>query len=263
VPPTAVHSYGPAADQFCELFAPANRIAGVVVVIHGGYWRTRYDRTLMSPVCDDLALRGWAALNVEYRRVGNGGGWPSTFLDVAAAVDLVADIVDLRHVGVAALGHSAGGQLALWAAARPGLPAAAPGAAPRVKIEAVVSQAGVADLALAAGLSRSAEPTRALLGGGPADVPARYALASPRERIPLGVPQLVLHGDCDESVPLEISRTYVSAARAANDACDFALLPETGHFEHLDPASDAWQTAVRWLDKSVPPSGRVEGSQAS
>jgi acetyl esterase/lipase len=198
----------------------------------------------MTGLCEDLARRGLAAWNLEYRRVGNGGGWPETFLDIAAGVDSLAELdapVDLRRVG--AVGHSAGGHLALWAAARARLPGAAPGADPRVVPRAVVSQAGVADLRLAADRRPSDEPTHALLGP-PSDI---YALASPRELLPLGVDQLVLHGERDDTVSIEISRSYAAAARAAGDACELRVLPHTGHFEHIDASSDAWRIAADWL----------------
>ncbi len=239
-----MHRYGDDASQLGELFLPegGGRHA-VVVVIHGGYWRAMYDRSLMTALCEDLATRGLAAWNLEYRRVGNGGGWPESFLDVAAGVDLLADLdapLDLARVG--AVGHSAGGHLALWAAARARLPAGAPGAEPRVRPRAVVSQAGVADLRLASVTTPSDEPTRALLGG--ADV---YELASPHELVPLGVDQLVLHGDRDQTVSIEISRSYADAAVTAGDPCELRVLSGAGHFEHLDASSDVWEIARDWL----------------
>jgi acetyl esterase/lipase len=218
-----------------------------VIVVHGGYWRARYDRSLMSDLCLDLAVRGAAAWNIEYRRVGAGGGWPETFLDVAAATDLVNTIdapLDLSRV--AGVGHSAGGQLAFWIAARPTLPANAPGAEPRVRLHAAVSQAGILDLRLAARLAPSDEPTRALLGP-PERNAAVYDLASPRERLPLGIPQLVLHGERDTTAALAISESYAEAAHAAGDPCELRVLPRTGHFEHIDARSDAWRLAREWL----------------
>ena len=215
-----------------------------MVVVHGGYWRARYGLSLMTGLCEDLARRGLAAWNLEYRRVGNGGGWPETFLDVAAGIDVLDQLdapLDLSRVG--AVGHSAGGHLALWAAARARLPAGAPGADPRVVPRAVVSQAGVADLRRAAVRAPSDEPTRALLGA-PSDI---YALASPRELLPLGVEQLVLHGERDDTVSMEISRSYAEAAVAAGDPCELRVLPDTGHFEHIDATSAAWRTAADWL----------------
>ena len=240
-----MHRYGDDASQLAELFLPS---AGpgpfpVVVVVHGGFWRARYDLSLMDRLCEDLAENGVAAWNLEYRRVGNGGGWPETFLDVAAGIDLLAELgapLDLGRVG--AVGHSAGGHLALWAAGRARLPDGAPGASPRVRPRAVVSQAGVCDLRLAAVTAPSDEPTRALLGGADA-----FALASPRELVPLGVDQLVLHGDRDETVAIEIAHAYADAARAAGDPCELRVLPGVGHFEHIDASSEAWRTARDWL----------------
>jgi acetyl esterase/lipase len=240
----SLHRYGDDASQLGELFLPDGGVHPVVVVIHGGYWRARYDRSLMAGLCTDLASHGLAAWNLEYRRVGNGGGWPETFLDVAAGVDHLTEIgaaLDLERVG--AVGHSAGGHLALWAAARARLPADAPGAAPRVLPRAVVSQAGVADLRLAAVTSPSDEPTRALLLGSQ-DV---HALASPRELVPLGIDQLVLHGERDDTVSLEISRSYAAAARAAGDPCELRVLPGAGHFEHIDASTAEWKIAREWL----------------
>jgi len=240
-----VHRYGDDPSQLCELHLPGSPGPHpVVVVVHGGYWRARYDRTLMTGLCDDLVAHGLAAWNLEYRRVGNGGGWPQTFLDVAAGVDLLAELdapLDLDRVG--AVGHSAGGHLALWAAARARLPAGAPGASPRVRPRAVVSQAGVADLRLAAVMTPSDEPTRALLG----DASDVFALASPRELVPLGVDQLVLHGDRDEAVAIEIAHAYAGAAAAAGDPCELRVLPGVGHFEHIDASSEAWKIARDWL----------------
>jgi acetyl esterase/lipase len=201
----------------------------------------------MTDLCLDLAARGVSAWNIEYRRVGLGGGWPETFRDVAAAVDLLATLdapLDLARVST--VGHSAGGHLALWASARPTLPEGAPGSAPLVSIGAAVSQAGILDLALAAEVKPSAEPTRALLGP-PEDDPTRYELASPRARVPLGIPQLLLHGDRDETVSMRIATSYAAAAREAGDPCELRVLSGVGHFEHMDAHSYVWHTARDWL----------------
>jgi acetyl esterase/lipase len=248
----STHPYGSDPSQLGELFLPSG--AGpfaVVVVVHGGYWKAQHDRSLMTDLCVDLAGHGLAAWNLEYRRVGSGGGWPATFLDVAAGVDFLADLeapLDLSRV--VAVGHSAGGHLALWAASRPTLPAEAPGFDPQVVIAAAASQAGVLDLTLAAGLMPSSTPTRALLGD-PAEHYERYVLASPRERLPLGVPQLLLHGDRDTTVSMRIATSYAAAARNAGDPCELVVLSRTGHFEHIDAHSDAWHVARDWLAAQV------------
>jgi acetyl esterase/lipase len=243
-----VHSYGTDPNQLGELFVPSGRGPfPICVVIHGGYWRAQYDRSLMTGLCLDLAARGLAAWNIEYRRVGNGGGWPDTLLDVAAAVDLLASLdAPLDLSAVSAVGHSAGGQLALWVAGRTGLPGGTPGCAPLVVVRAVVSQAGVADLRLAAELKPSAEPTHALLGD-PEEHGVRYDIASPLELLPLGIPQLLLHGDRDDVVSMRIPTSYAAAAKDAGDACELRVLNGTGHYEHIDAGSHAWHMARDWL----------------
>jgi acetyl esterase/lipase len=248
LPVRSTHAYGSDQTQLGELFLPS--AAGphpVALVVHGGYWRARYDRRLMTQLCLDLSAHGLAAWNLEYRRVGAGGGWPNTFLDVAAGTDLLGELdAPLDLTRVVAVGHSAGGQLAFWAAARPRLPAGAPGADPRIAIRAAVSQAGVLDLQLAGELTASAEPTRALLGD-PAEHTDRYELASPRALVPLRIPQLVLHGDHDDIVSIRIATSYAAAARDAGDPCELVVLSGVGHFEHIDAHSHVWHIARDWL----------------
>jgi acetyl esterase/lipase len=244
--PATRHRYGEHPRQVADLHRPAG--AGpfpVVVVLHGGYWQPPYTKLIMRPLCVDLARRGYAAFNVEYRRLGReGGGWPQTFDDVAAAIDHLAD-GGLRDAGldvgrVTLLGHSAGGQLALWAAGRPELPADAPGAAPRVSATRVLALAPVCDL------EGAGRPARALLGGAPSEVPERWQQADPMRRIPLGVPVGLVHALGDETVGVQHSRQYVTAARAAGAA---ATLTETpgGHREPIDPVTHAWKAAAQWL----------------
>ncbi|GAY10355.1 S9 family peptidase [Pseudonocardia sp. N23] len=236
-------AYGTDPAQFGELTLPPDGadVRGTVVVIHGGFWRARYDLALGRPLAATLAAAGFAAWNVEYRRVGAGGGWPATFEDVAAAVDLLAGQDRLDPDRVVALGHSAGGHLAAWLAARPGLPAGAPGAGPAVRLRGAVSQAGVLDLVDAArnGVGRGA--VEDLLGAGPQDDPDRYALASPAERLPVGVPVVCVHGDADVNVPLRQSERYVAAAQAAGDPAELVVLPGVEHFAVIDPGTEAWR----------------------
>ena len=258
VPVRSVHRYGDDGSHVAELFLPDGGVRGVAVVIHGGFWRAAYDRHLMDDLCADLAGGGWAAWNVEYRRTaGGGGGWPATFADVAAAVDhlaapAVSEQVSLGHGPVVSIGHSAGGQLALWAAARPQLPAGAPGAGPAVRVTGAVSQAGVVDLHEAARLRLSSGAAQQLLGEPPGADPERWRLASPAALVPLGVPQLLVHGEEDDAVPAAMSRDYGRSARAAGDAVDTVILPGVGHFEHLDPRSTAWQSVRAWLAIKLP-----------
>lgn len=238
------YRYGPHPDQHGELFLPAGEPRpGVAVVLHGGFWRDRYDRRLMDGLCEDLAGAGLHAWNLEYRRLP-AGGWPETFDDVAAGIDAVAEL-GLDSSRVVAIGHSAGGHLALWAASRPATEA-------RVPVTHAVSQAGVADLREAARLELSAGVVGDLLGGTPDEVPERYAAASPAELLPLGVPQLLVHGGRDRNVPASISRDYSEHARAAGDDVELVLDPRSGHFEHLDPSSNVWLAVREWLDRQLP-----------
>jgi acetyl esterase/lipase len=224
----------------------------VAVLIHGGFWRARYDLRLEDRLVEDLAGRGWAVWNVEYRRLGrrSQGGWPATFEDVADGIDQLGKLdAPLDLARVVAIGHSAGGHLALWAAARRGLPAGAPGAEPAVRPAGAVAQAGVADLREAARLGLSRGAALSLLGGPPGKLPRRYDLASPLERLPLGVPQLLVHGDADDAVPIELSRRYAARAAEGGDRCELVELPGCGHFEHLDPTTPAWGVVTEWLER--------------
>lgn len=254
MPTVATHAYGPEPSQCGSLHHPDRPGPHpVVVLLHGGFWWARFDRTLMTPLALDLVARGWAVWNLEYRRVGEaGGGWPGTLADVAAGVDhlvAMAAGADLDIGRVVAVGHSAGGHLALWLAARPGLPAGAPGAAPGVAVCGAVAQAGVTDLRRGWALDLGPGACAGLLGGSPAEVPERYQLASPIERLPIGdaVAQVLVHGTADRLVPIELSRTYASAAAAAGDRVDLVELPGAGHFELIDPAHAAWLTVVDLL----------------
>jgi acetyl esterase/lipase len=209
----------------------------------------------------DLAARGWAVWNLEYRRLGwrSRGGWPATFEDVAAGIDRLGRLdAPLDLARVVAIGHSAGGHLALWAAARRGLPARAPGAEPAVRLAGAVAQAGVADLREAARLGLSRDAARSLLGGPPGKLPQRYDLASPMERLPIGVPQLLVHGDADDSVPVEIARRYAARAVEAGDPCELVELAGCGHYEHLDAESAAWRAVIDWLGRFDRPRTRAE-----
>ncbi len=263
-PPHRV-AYGPHPSQFGELTLPTpdGPVRGVVVVLHGGFWRQAFGLELGGPLAADLGAAGLAVWNIEYRRVGGGGGWTATFDDVAAAVDLLAGPVQrlegdrLPLDRVIAIGHSAGGHLATWLAARSTFPDAGRWAAPAVRLQGVISQAGVLDLhdASAHGVGRGA--VEDLLGGRPEIVPDRYELASPVARVPIGVPVVCVHGTADGNVPIRQSERFVAAARAAGDDAELVTLPGVDHFAVIDPSAAAWRVcregAERLLAGLSPP----------
>jgi acetyl esterase/lipase len=238
------HRYGPHPRQVADLHVPLGLGPHpVAIVLHGGHWRPPHGKLIMRPLCLDLARRGWAAWNVEYRRLGReGGGWPQTFDDVAAAIDHLVTCGDSRLdlLRVTAVGHSAGGQLALWATARPWFPVGVPGASPLLRAQRVLALATVCNL------ERGGNTARLLLGGTAQEVPERWALADPMRRIPLDVPVALVHGAADETVPVEDSRAYAAAARAAG--ADVTLIePSGGHRDPIDPSSAAWAAGAAWL----------------
>jgi len=225
----------------------------VTVTIHGGSWTVGYGKVVMRALAGDLVRRGQAVWNIEYRRLGGGqgGGWPATFTDVAAAIDHLATLpapLDLGRVTV--LGHSAGGQLALWAASRGRLPAGAPGSGPRVEAVAAVSAAGVNDLAQS-WREVPAGAVGALMGGGPDEVPERYAVADPIALVPLAIPVLLVHGSEDRTVSVRRSRNYARAARGAGGRVELAeIAGEAGaHRNHVFPSGPAWAAVTDWLDR--------------
>ncbi len=250
-PPPSVVRYGEHPDQVANLHLPADLTEPrpVVVLVHGGFWRDRWDRTLMTPLACDLAARGVAAWNVEYRRVGQeGGGWPGTLHDIAAAIDALADVPEIDASCVVAIGHSAGGHLALWSAARHRLPPGVPGTGPRVAPVGVVALAGVCDLARAALDGLGGGAVAAFMGGPPEQVPDRYAAASASALLPLGVGQLLVHGARDDVVPSSQSREYVRMALGEHEVVELVEL-DADHFDVIDPALDAWAAVVERLPR--------------
>jgi acetyl esterase/lipase len=248
-------AYGSGPDQFLELTLPVGTApAPVAVVLHGGFWRARHGVELARPLAADLAARGWAAVAVEYRRVGAGGGWPATLDDVAAALDALPDLPDAARLDltdVTVIGHSTGGHLAAWAAGRGRLPAGAPGAAPRIAVTAAVLQAGVLDLTAAVAADLGAGATVGFLGGAPPEVPDRYAIADPVRLLPTGVTVLCVHGEADTTVPLDQSERFAEAARATGDTVEVVVVP-ADHMAVIDPAGEAWRRTVEWLTARRP-----------
>jgi acetyl esterase/lipase len=227
-------AYGADGLQFGDLRLPSGEGPfPVVIVIHGGFWRAQYDLLHIGTLCAAFTAAGFATWNLEYRRVGHaGGGWPGTCQDVLTGAQFVAELarsypLDLRHI--VATGHSAGGHLVCWLAAEhQQLPFA---------LRGVVPLGGVLDLREGARRNLGDGAIQDFLNGS-----TDYQLASPMERLPLGVPQIVIHGELDESVPLDLVQGFVAAAVAAGDHVELHALPHTGHFAPIDPSTHAWRT---------------------
>lgn len=264
VPPHGTVAYGPHPDQVIDFWHPAGtgRASGepggptAVVLLHGGFWRHCYDRTHLSPLAARLAHEGYAVASVEYRRVGAGGGYPGTFDDVGAALAALRERAGTGAPGTASrpgespevpggfrrpvlVGHSAGGQLALWAVSRRG-------AAPR-GVARVVALAPVADLARAVVLGTGGGAVEALFGGDLSRLPE----ADPVALLPTGIPTSLIHGRDDEDVPVGLSERFTAAARLAGDDARLTVLDGLGHYALIDPGSERARTALtKELDRS-------------
>ncbi len=231
--------YGDDPSQFGELSLPSGTPQGVVVVIHGGFWRARYDLSLGRPLAAGLAAHGWAAWTIEYRRVGNGGGSPQTMDDVAAAIDALAE-QDVPTGRVITLGHSAGGHLATWAASR-GRHERWPS---RLAVTGVVSQAGVLDLRSAYDEHLGDGAVEAFLGHPPG--PDDDAL-DPIRQVPLDVPVHCVHGVADDTVPVSQSRAYVAAATAAGAHAELTEV-DGDHYVVIEADSAVWRRTLEILE---------------
>jgi len=230
-------AYGRDANQFVDLrLAKGKGPHALAVFIHGGYWRARYDLGYAGHLCAALTAKGIATANVEYRRVGNaGGGWPGTFEDVRAAYQFLlqnAQKYEFDARRVVAMGHSAGGQLALCLAAH------------EKGVKGVVSLAGVVDLQRAYTLHLSNDAVVEFLGGTPAEVADHYREADPM-KLAIAAGQWLVHGKDDDIVPPEFSRDYVSAKQKMKEDARLVAIAGAGHFEVVDPRSGAWRDVER------------------
>ncbi|GEN46609.1 alpha/beta hydrolase family protein [Alkalibacillus haloalkaliphilus] len=248
--------YGENQSQFGVLRLPeSEKPTAIIVLIHGGFWQAKYNLEENNPIAEDLTRRGYVTWNIEYRRLGEkGGGWTGTFNDVIDAVNHLTNIKETYHLdlsNVTIIGHSAGGHLALWLAARTvhkSLDYTFNELA--VPIQKAISLAGVTDLKKmwesheAKGIE---SPVCKLMGGTPSKVPERYNIASPIELLPTDVDQVLVHGEVDQHVPSELSENYYSKAIEHNQNVNLIILPDIEHFKIIEPTSKAWGTVIDTL----------------
>ena len=244
VPSDHRFSYGPDPAQFGDLYLPQQPGPHpVVLLLHGGCWQAQYSLTLVGSLGAAFRQAGLAVWNVEYRRLGDGGGWPATFRDVAMGADFLRTLapqfaLDLSRL--VAVGHSAGGHLALWLAGRHHLSDTSPLHVPEgIRVHGVVSLAGIPDLIAGVQWNICRGACHEVVGGLPEAVPQRYQHASPHALLPLGVPQWHLVGTEDDRVPAAYIKQYVEMA-TDYDEVHLELLPDAGHFEVIVPTTAAW-----------------------
>ncbi|MCW2785521.1 MAG: lipase/esterase [Marmoricola sp.] len=234
-------------DQYGVLGLPSGAGAdapkALVVLLHGGYWQAGYGAGLMDGLAADLRKRGYATWNVEYRRVGTGGGFPATFLDVAAAIDHVPTLGLPGSLPVVVIGHSAGGQLAAWAASRN---ARTPGGTPRITAGRTISLSGVLELTDAWSENLGTGAVQSLMGGSPTQLHSAYAVADPGLLLPARGTFTAIHARDDTIVPISQSKAYAAADQTAGGTAAFTLVPG-GHFDLIDPSSAAWHTTLTYL----------------
>jgi acetyl esterase/lipase len=235
-------SYGSDANQFLDLRLPKSRSSrGLAIMIHGGYWRAKYDLEYAGHLCAALTRQGLATANLEYRRVGNpGGGWPVTFADVRTACHFLlqnARRYEFDAQRITVVGHSAGAQLALCLAAH------------EASIRSAVSLAGVIDLQQAYALHLSNEAVVEFLHGTPVEVPDHYQEADPM-KLKIKARQWLVHGADDDIVPPAFSRNYAAAKRAAKEDAALVEIAGAGHFELVDPQSAAWKQVEKIITES-------------
>jgi len=256
-PPDLVVRYGGGPEDVADVRLPRGRpggtplVAPLVIFLHGGFWRARYDRAHTGPLATALAAAGYAVCVPEFRRTGQpGGGWPGTFDDVAAAVDRSPALVrEATGPGVIAdgpallAGHSAGGHLALWAAGRHRLGPDS-GWHSALRAAGVVVLAGVSGLADCQGQGLGDGAAATLMGGGPGQFPQRYRDADPAALLPLGCPVRLVHGSLDDVVPAPMSRDYAAIGRAAGDDTTVTEVPGASHLDLIDPLSPAWREVM-------------------
>jgi acetyl esterase/lipase len=269
-------SYGSEPFQYGDLWMPPTATDArlpLVVFFHGGWWKSKYDLTYAGHLCAALKNMEIAVWSVEYRRVGEtGGGWPTTFEDVALGLDYVrmlAEIYPLDLGRVITVGHSAGGQLAFWAAGCYRVPSSGQLKLPppQVKIIGTIALAGAVGLRLVIELSGAStfahdrDEVYALMGGTPEDLPERYKLGDPAELLPLRVPQILIQGMIDDQIPPDLPALWAVRARDAGDFVQVEIVPSADHLDVADPDSRAWPIVATAVSRLLSPAKKESTSE--
>jgi acetyl esterase/lipase len=226
--------YGEAPQHFADLRYPKSGSAkSVIVNIHGGFWRAKYDLLHAGHLCAALTALGLPTVNLEYRRVGDhGGSWPGSLQDIRHALQHIRGDAELKKYRIILVGHSAGGQLAVAAAAHE-------------PVASVVSLAGVLDLQRAYELRLSNDAVVQFLGGTLFEVPSRYREADPMQlKLPVSIKQIIIHGSADDVVPVSFSRDYVERKKKAKENVRLLEIQGADHFDLIDPRSKAWTSVA-------------------
>ncbi len=244
--------YGSDPSQFAELRFPSGKgTFPMLLVVHGGFWQSRYDLSHIGHLCAALTSKGIITCNVEYRRLGNpGGGWPGTFQDISLATRNILQTMPtdprVDPALTAIIGHSAGGHLALWAASSQRISDGSPlHCEQKITLTRAVSLAGVSDLRLAWKQKLGHGIVTRLMGGTPAEHSDRYDAGSPIELLPTGARYVLVHGTADDTVPLSQSEAFVEKAEKLGDRPTLVKLDGVGHFELIDPKSEVWPRVAR------------------
>ncbi len=244
-------SYGSDPSQFAELRFPIGKGPfPLLFVVHGGFWQSVYDLSHIGHLCAAFTSTGVITCSIEYRRIGNpGGGWPGTFQDISlASSNILQDLSNdsrFDQTRTVIIGHSAGGHLALWLVGSHRISKGSPLHSDlRQAIPSAVSLAGVSDLRLAWKQKLGHGIVTRLIGGTPEEHPDRYDAGSPIELLPTGARQILVHGTADDTVPFSQSEAYVEKAEKLGDRPTLVRLQGIGHYEMIDPESEAWPTVA-------------------
>ena len=241
--PMETITYGPHTDNVGDLRIPRSEGPHpVAVLIHGGFWRNTAARDLLDPAAVDLTRRGWATWNIEFARVGSGGGFRATSADVSLAIGALVDFAEGHHLDldrIVLIGHGSGGHLALQAAI----------GRSEVPISAVAALAPIGDLKAAHEADVGGGAVEAFMRRTPEQSPERHVAASPIMNLPIGVPLLIVHGEEDDRIPAENSRSFAGRAADEGDSVVYHQLEGIGHEALIDPTMPAWEKVVDEIDR--------------